>query len=108
VREAGEECNLVSDTRDWVLRGFVTERDYPHIGNIMIFVFEYKKDIEELPEESPEGEFCFLHPNDIQNSNIPETDKLYLWKFVLKDNDSMFSIHIDCNKEPMKGVVEHE
>ena len=108
VREAREECNLVSDTKDWRLRGIVTERDYPNIGNIMLFVFEYKKSIEVLPEDSEEGVFCFVHPKDIQNSNIPETDKLYLWKFVLKNNDNIFSVHIDCTREPMRSVVEYE
>ncbi len=108
VREASEECNLVSDTRDWTLRGIVTERDYPNIGNIMLFVFEYKKSVEKLPEESLEGVFYFVHPKDVLRSNIPETDKLYLWKFVLKNNDSMFSVHIDCTKEHIEGVVEHE
>ena len=108
VREASEECNLASDTKDWTLRGIVTERDYPNIGNIMLFVFEYKKNIEELPEDSPEGVFCFVHPKDIQSSNIPKTDKLYLWNFVLKNSDDIFSVHIDCTKEPMKCEVEHE
>jgi hypothetical protein len=42
------------------------------------------------------------------NSNIPETDRLFLWEFVLKNSKKLFSIHIDCSKESMEGIVEQE
>jgi len=106
VREAHEECSLISNTKDWILRSIVTERSYPNIENIMLFAFEYKNSISKIPEDSVEGSFSFVSPKDIYELNIPETDKLYIWKFVLGSSKEIFSIHIDCSKEPAEGFVE--
>ena len=106
VREAHEECGLISNTKDWKLRGIVTEHDYPNIGNIMLFAFEYKYSIYKIPEDSPEGSFSFVNPKDIYKLDIPKADKLYIWKFVLGDNKELFSIHIDYSKEPVEGFIE--
>jgi 8-oxo-dGTP diphosphatase len=106
VIEAYEECGLISNTKDWILRGIVTERSYPNIGNIMLFAFEYKNSISKIPEDSIEGSFSFVNPKNIYKLNIPETDKLYIWEFVLGSSKELFSIHIDCSKEPVKGFVE--
>ena len=106
VREAHEECGLISNTKDWILRGIITERSYPNIGNIMLFAFEYKNSISKIPKDSVEGSFSFVSPKDICKLNIPETDKLYIWKFVLGSKKELFSIYIDCSKEPVEGFVE--
>ena len=106
VREAREECGLISDTRDWKLRGIVSEREYPNIGNIMLFAFEYKKNISKIPEDSTEGSFYFVSPKDVYESNIPDTDKLFIWKYVLRSSKEFFSIHIDCSKSPFESIIE--
>lgn len=108
IRECMEECSIISLPSDWMLRGIVTEKSYPNIGNIMIFCFEYLNRIEFLPKESNEGKFRFVSPADIKNANIPDTDKLFIWNFVLKDKPDLFSIHIDCESTPFKCTVEQE
>lgn len=108
VREASEECGIISSLKDWKLIGIVTEKEYPAIGNIMVFLFEYQKIFDTLPPEFDEGKFCFVSPGEIQSANIPSTDKLFIWKFVLENNDRPFSIYLDCTKVPFKCVVEHE
>lgn len=106
VREAREECGLFSNTKDWILRGIVTEYEYPDIGNIMLFAFEYKNSINIKPEDSKEGTFRFVNPKDIYKSNIPETDKLFIWKYFLENRNKFFSIYIDCSNNSMEGIVE--
>ena len=108
VRECKEECGIASNPSDWKLRGIVTEKSYPNIGDIMIFCFEYLKHIDTLPLDFREGNFRFVKAGDIKHANIPETDKLFIWNFVLKDKANLFSIHIDCNSEPFKCTVEQE
>jgi ADP-ribose pyrophosphatase YjhB (NUDIX family) len=107
VREAYEECKIKSFTVDWKLIGIVTEKSYPDIGDIMIFCFEYINKVDLLPEKSNEGKFCFLAPVQIEKANIPESDKLYIWKFVL-DSTSLFSIHIDCSDGQYICTVEQD
>lgn len=106
VREAFEECGIVSETNDWKLLGIVTEKNYPDIGNIMMFLLEYKKPINSLPADFHEGMFEFVPESEIMNSRIPESDKLYIWNFVLGSNDTFFSISIDCDESPFRCSIE--
>ena len=109
VREAEEECGIKSDYNDWTFLGIITEKDYPDIGNIMIFAFMYNKTFDLLPRDFEEGSFVYLHPDDFMNADIPETDKLYIWKFVLEYKQKPFSVHIDCtDKGNFKCTVEQK
>lgn len=106
VREAKEECGIDSITSDWKMLGIVTEKNYPEIGDIMVFLMAYKKKFEFLPQDFNEGKFRFISKNDIPNSSIPESDKLFIWKFVLNSVQIPFSIFINCNKNPFECVDE--
>ena len=106
TREASEECGIVSEINDWKIIGLITEKEYPNIGNIMIFMMEYQKKLESLPVHSIEGNFLFVPSVDILDSNIPETDKKYIWNFVLNKERSFYSVHIDCSVKPFVCTVE--
>jgi len=106
VREANEECGIVSLVTDWKLIGMVTEKNYPNIGNILIFLMEYKHPFNTTPDNFSEGDFVIVPESEIMNSNIPETDKLYIWNFVLKGDDNFFSISIDCDENPFRCIIE--
>jgi 8-oxo-dGTP pyrophosphatase MutT (NUDIX family) len=106
VREANEECGIVSEPKDWKLLGIVTEKNYPNIGNIMMFLLEYNKPLDLIPKEFAEGSFEFVPQSEIMNACIPESDKLYIWNYVLKNNDTIFSISIDCDISPFSCSIE--
>ncbi|MFA5404696.1 MAG: NUDIX domain-containing protein [Ignavibacteria bacterium] len=108
VREAFEECSIRSHPNDWKLLGIVTEKAYPNIGNIMIFCFEFLNRINTLPADSNEGKFKFISPADIKYANIPDTDKLFIWNFVLESKSNLFSIYIDCENKPFKCIIEQD
>lgn len=108
VREAFEECAIKSHPNDWKLIGIVTEKAYPNVGDIMIFCFEYLEKIDKLPEISVEGGFTFVNQSDIKYAHIPDTDKLFIWNFVLDCKSNLFSIFIDCTTEPYKCVIEQD
>lgn len=108
VREAFEECSIKSHPNDWKLLGIVTEKSYPNIGDIMIFCYEYLDRINKLPENSVEGNFKFISPDKIKYANIPDTDKLFIWNFVLENKSNLFSIHIDCETHPFKCIIEQD
>jgi len=100
VREAFEECRIKTKPSDWKLKGIVTERDYPSVGNIMIFLMEYKNFVTELPEACDEGTFHFILPDDFKNHNIPVTDKLFLWESIFQTNGEPFEMTLDCKNYP--------
>jgi hypothetical protein len=106
VRESNEECGIVSEIKDWKLIGLITEKEYPNIGNIMIFMMEYQRRLEKLPAHSIEGNFLFVPAVDIMESNIPETDKKYIWNFVLNKERNFYSVYIDCSISPYVCVIE--
>lgn len=108
IREAKEECNIDSTPDDWNILGIITEKNYPKIGNIMLFLFEFKNIVNDKPKDFNEGNYVFVPEDMILNSNIPESDKLYIWNFVLKNNKRFFSIHIDCDESPYKCTIESE
>lgn len=105
AREFEEECGIKTHTKDWTLSGIVTEDNYPAIGHILIFLMTLNQPVDELPEESIEGKFKFVNPANLDTENIPETDKLFIWKNVL-NNNCFFSLKIDCNTQPFSGIIE--
>jgi 8-oxo-dGTP diphosphatase len=104
VREANEECGIISENKDWKLIGIISEKEFPHIGNIMVFLFEYKQKINEIPDECAEGKFHFIPESEIMSSNIPETDKKYIWSSILQNNKNLqnepFFLNMDCTHYP--------
>ena len=40
AREGFEECKIISKPEDWKLMGIISEKNFPGIGNIMIFLME--------------------------------------------------------------------
>ncbi len=100
VRESSEECSMITSEKDWILIGVVTEKNYPGIGNIMIFLMRYKNFLNELPPDCNEGGFHFIHPYDFTKYKIPLTDTLFLWEKVLKLNGEPFMTMLDCSAYP--------
>lgn len=101
VREFSEECSIESNESDWKLKGIVTEKNYPFVGNIMIFLMEYKFPVNELPPACNEGAFHFIHPDKFHNYKIPVSDKQFLWKNVTGSNGEVFILMLDCSDYPV-------
>lgn len=100
VREAYEECGIISAENDWHLRGIITEKDFPGAGNIMIFLMEYKRLHDELLPECNEGELSFISPEKIMSLDIPVTDRLFFWDRILNKEEDTFIISLDCSGYP--------
>jgi 8-oxo-dGTP diphosphatase len=105
VREGFEECGIVSKTADWNLIGIVTEKDYPKAGNIMMFLFEYLYPLNELPASFDEGDFIFINKDELNRFLLPETDKLFIWDFVLKGGKNIFFLSIDYSDNKYKCTI---
>jgi 8-oxo-dGTP diphosphatase len=100
VREAFEECGIRSKAEDWKLLGIITEKNFPGIGNIMIFLYYYKNPVNILPEICNEGGFHFIHPSELLNYPIPVTDEKVIWNLVLNKEVHPFDVIIDCSNYP--------
>ncbi len=100
VREAMEECSMNTGKDDWRLAGIITEKNFPDAGNIMIFIMSYKKPHDILPPPCNEGAFTFVKPNEIPDMKIPETDRQFIWKLVMKESPEPFLVTLDCTNYP--------
>lgn len=106
VREANEECRIISSGKDWRLRGIITEKSFPGAGNIMIFLMEYRKLLDKVPPECNEGSFCFIHPENLEKHDIPLTDKLFIWDKILNEDGIVFIESLDCTDYPeIKKII---
>jgi len=74
----------------------------------MLFLFAYKINLNEKPEDFNEGKYVFIPEEKIFTSNIPESDKLYIWNFVLKNTDRFLSVHLNCDENPYGCTIESE
>ena len=101
VREAYEECKLRTTAGDWKLLGIITEKDFPVIGNIMLFLFRYRKPLNVLPAPCNEGAFYFINEKNFDEYKMPETDRQFIWKNVLAKKDEPFNIKLDCSGYPL-------
>ena len=99
-REAYEECKIDSKPEDWKLLGIISEKNFPGIGNIMIFLMEYGFPLFKLPEKCNEGEFFFIHPDKFFEYEIPVTDRLFMWEKILKSKGEIFMMNLDCSNYP--------
>lgn len=100
VREALEECSFTSKKEDWKLMGIVTEKNFPEIGSIMIFLMKYLKLTNELPLACNEGSYQFVHPENFDNYELPQTDCKFIWNKVLNYNGEIFYMSLDCSDYP--------
>ncbi len=105
VREAMEECSMVTNKDDWRLAGIITEKNFPEAGNIMIFIMNYKKPYDILPPPCNEGDFSYANPDEIPDMKIPETDRQFIWKLVMKESPEPFLVTLDCTNYPEISVV---
>lgn len=107
IREAFEECELKSTSNDWSLIGILTEKNFPKIGNIMIFLMEYKRPLNMLPPPCNEGSFQFVHPDDLMKFELPDTDKLFIWNEILEKRNGPFFLTLDCSEYPAIKKLEN-
>ena len=107
VREVGEEIGLSITEDDLHLFSMISEKGYEGNCHWLMFLFDCKKRIKELPKSINEGSFGFFSQEEIKDLNIPETDRILLWDIWKKcaDNGSQTILRADCH-DGVKAVVE--
>ena len=65
-REAKEETGLILGEKDLKLFGYVSEKGYEGSGHWLMFLFDCKKTISQLPENFEEGSFAFFGRDEMK------------------------------------------
>ncbi len=107
IREVHEEIGLSLIEADLHLFAMIAEKAYEGQCHWLMFLFDCRKRLSELPPDIAEGHFAFHPPDRIDSLPIPETDRLALWPLWRENRDGFTSLRADCSPgRPIAVVVE--
>lgn len=92
-REAREEMGLELAAADLHLMGVVSEEGYLGQAHWLMFLFEVKRKLKELPAPHAEGRFGFFSREELAKLKMPETDLEQIWPLVWKHRHGFFAAH---------------
>ncbi|HET7625739.1 MAG TPA: NUDIX domain-containing protein [Verrucomicrobiae bacterium] len=96
-REAGEELGVELRVSDLHLAGIVSEHGYLGQSHWLMFLFEVKRRINELPPPHREGRFQFFKRAELENVKLPQTDREVIWPWFWKYRGGFFAAHCHCH-----------
>jgi len=107
-REAHEEIGLVLAPRDLHLTGLISEHGYEGQAHWLMFLFEVKPRLKELPPKHPEGVFKFVSRGELENLKLPQTDLEQIWPLFWKNRGRFFAAHCHCHSDGTNGWTVEE
>jgi 8-oxo-dGTP diphosphatase len=97
ARETFEEIGLQFQVSDFHLTGMVSEQAYEGDTHWLMFMFELKPKLRELPPAHAEGIFEFVPMKEVSMRKIPEADAEVLWPLFQSNRGRFFSVSINCH-----------
>jgi len=98
-REAGEEIGLKLSPADLHLTGLVSEHGYEGQAHWLMFLFEVKIKLAQLPPPHDEGRFGFFPADALVHLALPQTDREQLWPLFWRHRGGFFAAHCRCHAD---------
>lgn len=98
-REAKEELGITLAPGDLHLTGIVSEHGYQGHAHWLMFLFEVKPRLKDLPPEHGEGRFAFFARTELAGLPLPKTDADRIWPLFWKHRDGFFAAHCRSRME---------
>jgi len=98
-REAREELGLELAPRDLHLTGIVSEHGYEGHAHWLMFVFEIRRRLNELPKPCDEGRFEFFAREALAELAVPKTDREQIWPLFWEHRGGFFAAHCRCHAD---------
>ena len=95
-REAQEELGLTLRPEDLHLLGVVSEESYQGAAHWLMFLFEVKVRLQEVPPPHEEGQFAFFSREALAHLKMPSTDVEQIWPLVWKHRGGFFAAHCEA------------
>ena len=111
IREIHEEAGIMVDSNEIRLFGMLSEGAYEGETHWLLFAFEVTRAIhpsEVIEMDMNEGVLEWVHVDEVENKNIPMTDREISWKLVKQYRGGFFAVDIDCSVKPFKWAVKEE
>lgn len=98
-REAAEELQVKLFPSNLHLTGIVSEEGYQGQSHWLMFLFEVKTRLEQVPQPHREGKFEFVARTTLEKLNLPQTDRERLWPWFWQYRGGFFAAHCRCHIE---------
>jgi 8-oxo-dGTP diphosphatase len=111
IREIREESGVTVEPSEIRLSGMLAETAYEDKTHWLIFLFEVKRAVQHDEIEQmdiDEGVLEWVHVDEVEHKNIPDTDRRIIWNLVKQHRGGFFAVHIDCSTEPFSWTVQEE
>ncbi|MSR66567.1 MAG: NUDIX domain-containing protein [Pedosphaera sp.] len=96
-REAREELGIHITPAELHLAGIVSESSYQGHAHWLMFLFEVKMKLRDVPPTHKEGRFQFFNREQMSAISLPQTDRQTIWPLIWKHRDGFFAAHCRCN-----------
>ena len=97
-REAREEIGWQLKPRDLHLTGIVSEHGYQGQAHLLMFLFEVRPRLRQLPAPIREGRFAFFARTAVRRLRLPRTDRERIWPLFWRHRGGFFAAH--CRTQP--------
>ncbi len=108
TRECLEETGHEITSKDLHLFSIVSEKQFEGTGHWLMFLFDCRKPITELPPPMDEGEFAFFSRQEIDELVIPDTDHTIIWPFYDEHRRNFVVMRADCDPGKKLEIVVEE
>ena len=105
-REASEEIGISISPADLHLVGLISEHAYGGSAHWLMFLFEVKRKLSQLPPEHAEGRFGFFTRAELDSLPLPQTDREQIWPLFWKHRGGFFAAHCRCGDNGNQWTVE--
>lgn len=105
-RETEEEIDLRLNDDDLHCFGYISEKSYEGAGHWLMFLFECKRSLTDLPPAIHEGHFEFFERAAIDQLAIPETDRTLLWPYYDRFKEGFVGLRANCDPAGQLSITE--
>ncbi len=98
-REAAEEIGLALQPTDLHLTGMVAEQGYQDESHWLMFLFEVRPKLANLPPPHREGRFQFFPRAALAALALPQTDREQIWPLFWRHRGGFFAASCRCLPE---------
>lgn len=107
IREVDEEIGIKLEAADLHLFSMIAEKNYENRCHWLMFLFDCRRALTQLPAPISEGTFAFFPEAAIADLPIPETDRQAIWQCYFKHRSDFVAMSVDCRaNQALSFVVE--
>ncbi len=99
AREAHEELGQEFLRTDFHLTGLISEHGFQGQTHWLMFLFELKPKLKQLPPPMSEGRFQFFPRAALDGLHIPQTDRERIWPWFWQHRGGFFAAHCHCHPD---------